>query len=110
MSEFLTTASNLQCPHGGTVSVTSSNTRAKAGGAFIVRSGDTFLVGGCPFTPGSAPPHPCVRVQWLTSALSNKAQGDASLTKESVGLCIAADGAPQGNVLVNATQACVKGR
>jgi hypothetical protein len=109
MGAFLTTSSALQCPHGGSVSAVSANTRAKAGGSFILRAGDTFTIAGCPFTlPGGAP-HPCVRVTWIVSALRNKAAGDASLTADSVGLCVAADSAPQGTAIISSTQQDAKG-
>lgn len=108
MGAFLTTDSTLQCPHGGSVSAVTSNTKAKAGGAFLVRAGDTFTIAGCAFTIGPTP-HPCMRVQWVVSAVRNKAAGDSALTSDSVGLCLAADSAPQGAVLINNTQQQAKG-
>lgn len=109
MSELLTTAAVLQCPHGGSVSATTSNTHAKADGAFILRPGDTFTISGCSFTLPGVGPHPCLQVQWIVSALRNKAAGDAALHKDSVGLCLAGDSAPQGTVLVQSTQMKAKG-
>ena len=108
MAEFLTTASVLQCPHGGSVSSVTSNARTKADGAYIVRKGDTFTIAGCAFNV-SGSPHPCVKVQWVTSALRVKVAADDALTKDSVGLCLAADQAPQGTVLVSNTQTRSKG-
>lgn len=107
MSALLTTASVLMCPHGGTVSIVSSNTRALAQAA-LVRPSDTFTIAGCAFsTP--AGPHPCVRVQWMVSALRVKAGGDFALNTSSVGMCLAADSAPQGTVLIQTTQPKVSG-
>ena len=103
MSNLLTTSSVLMCPHGGTVTIASSNTRAKAGD-FLARSSDTFTIAGCPFTLPSTTPHPCVRVQWVKSALRCQAGGDFLLGQDSVGLCLAADQAPQGTVLIQSTQ------
>lgn len=103
MGAFLTTASTIMCPHGGTMQAACSNTRAKAGGAPILRSDDTFTISGCPLNI-SGSPHPCVRVQWIVTATRNTAQGGPSLTDASVGLCMAADGAPQGTAQVVATQ------
>jgi hypothetical protein len=54
-------------------------------------------------------PHPCVRVQWTLTAMMHKAAGDLCLTMDSIGLCLAADSAPQGPVQINNTQAKVKG-
>lgn len=108
MAELLTTASTMMCPHGGTVSAISSNTKTKAGGSFVLRSSDTFVIAGCPLNVAGAP-HPCVQVRWVQTALKSKAIGDFTLTTNSVGLCIAADQATQGTVLINYTQSKVKG-
>lgn len=103
MGALLTTASTLQCPHGGQVQIMSSNTRATAGGNALVRASDTFTIAGCTFAPGGAA-HPCVSVQWVSTALRGTVLGDALLTLDSVGLCLAADNAPQGTVLIQSTQ------
>ena len=108
MAGLLTTASTMMCPHGGMVSAMSSNTKAKAGGSFVLRSTDTFTIAGCPFALGPTP-HPCVQVRWVQTSLKSKAIGDFTLTTNSVGLCIAADQATQGTVLINYTQSKVKG-
>jgi hypothetical protein len=110
MAELLTTASVLQCPHGGSVSISSTNTHAKAGGSFILRPSDTFTISGCPFTLPGPTAHPCVRVEWVVSALKSKAAGDATLTKDSTGMCMAGDNAPQGTVSVSSTQSSAKGK
>ncbi|MCY1078704.1 hypothetical protein [Archangium lansingense] len=103
MGALLNTSSTLQCPHGGQVQVMSSNTRAKAGGSFLVRASDTFTIAGCVFAPGGVP-HPCMSVKWVSTALRGTVLGDALLTMDSVGLCLAADNAPQGTVLILSTQ------
>jgi hypothetical protein len=103
-AHFLTTTSVLSCPHSGTVTASTANTRVKAAGQPIVRSTDTFTIAGCTFTIGPTP-HPCVRVRWDVHAEHHTAQGDPSLTLESVGLCLAADGATQGTVVISSTQA-----
>jgi hypothetical protein len=105
---LLNRASVLMCPHGGTVQVITGNARAKAGGDFIVRSGDTFTIVGCPFMVSSNP-HPCVRVQWTTHALRSKVTGNHPLTHASMGLCLAADNATQGAVIINTVQQWVRG-
>ena len=103
MPALLTTSSSMTCPHGGTVTASSSNTHVKAGGDYVVRASDQFTIAGCGFPPGG-PPHPCVQVQWVQPNTRSKAMSDFTLSEASVGLCLAADGAPQGTVLVNATQ------
>lgn len=111
MAGLLTTASTLQCPHGGQVKVTTSNTRVNAASSPAVCSSDTFTISGCSFAlPPPVGPHPCVRVQWVKASLHVKVVSAAVLTEESVGLCLAADSVPQGSVLVNSTQAKVSGK
>ncbi len=102
MSNLITTLSALICPHGGTVSIISSNARAKAGAA-LVRASDNFTIAGCAFNV-SGVLHPCVTVRWISTALRCKAGGDVCLTTASAGLCLAADQAPQGSVLIQVTQ------
>ena len=68
MAGLLTTSSSMMCPHGGTVSAISSNTKAKAGGDYILRSSDTFMIAGCALNIAGAP-HPCMQVQWVQPAL-----------------------------------------
>lgn len=109
MANLLTAASVMMCPHGGTVNAISSNTKAKAAGSYLLRASDTFLIVGCPLNVAGAP-HPCVQVQWVQTALKSKAIGDFNLTMNSVGLCVAADQAVQGTVLINTTQPKVSGR
>lgn len=108
MPALLTTSSVLMCPHGGSVRITSSNTKASAGD-FLARVSDTFTITGCTFAPGGAA-HPCVRVQWTTHALRCQAVGDFVLNQDSVGHCLAADEAPQGTVMIQSTQTKVSGQ
>lgn len=109
MASFLTTSSVLMCPHGGTVTIITSNTKVMAGGDFLVRASDTFIVAGCPFVI-VLDPHPCVQVQWVQPAARSQAVGDFTLTEESVGLCIAVDESVQGTVLITVTQEQVAGQ
>lgn len=108
MGNYLTTSSTLQCPHGGMVSAIAANTKVSLGGSPIVLSSDTFTVGGCAFNVAGAP-HPCLQVQWIVTALMATADGSQPLTTDSVGLCKAADGAPQGPVMIASTQPKVSG-
>jgi len=108
----LTTASTLQCPHGGQVQISSSNTTVKAGGSAAVTSADTFSISGCPFQIPATPPipSPCVRAQWLVPDLQTKVGGTATLSEGSSGLCLAATSVPQGPVSVTNTQTSVQTR
>jgi hypothetical protein len=110
MGALLTTVSMLMCPHGGTVTAISSNTQVSAGGAPLVRSSDTFIIAGCPFTLPGPVPSPCMTVQWIQTDTQSKAAGDFTLSMNSMGLCLAATQAPQGTVLINNTQQKVTGQ
>jgi hypothetical protein len=103
MPAFLTTASVLMCPHGGTVQASSSNTQVQAGGAPILRSSDAFVIAGCPFMIGTSP-HPCVTINWVQPAAQSTVLDDPTLTEASVGLCVAPDQAVQGPVNIVTTQ------
>jgi hypothetical protein len=102
-SHFLTTASVLQCPHLGTVTATTSNTKLKADGAYVLRATDTFVIAGCTFMKGSNP-NPCVKVQWVVHAMLTQADGAPALTRDSVGLCLDGTSAPQGTVVMLSVQ------
>jgi len=107
MSNALTTASVLMCPHGGTVSITSSNTRVQGDGSPLALASDTFTISGCPFQipvgPGTKP-SPCVKVQWLVTDLHATVGGQATLSTASSGLCLSAEQLPQGPVSISSTQ------
>jgi hypothetical protein len=96
------------CPHGGTVTATTTNTRVNAVSSPVLRSSDTFLIAGCPFFVGPSP-HPCTTLQWLAADLRSKVVGDFTLSDACVGMCLAADQAPQGAVMIASTQPRVKG-
>ncbi|MEU4244757.1 hypothetical protein [Actinoplanes sp. NPDC026619] len=107
MGDYLTASSVLMCPHGGSVSPVAGNTVLTLGGTAILLSDDSFPIGGCAFAPSA--PHPCVQVEWMVTAQRAAAGGAAPLTTDSVGLCKAADGAPQGPVQIQTTQPTVGG-
>lgn len=107
MGDYLTAASTLTCPHGGTVSPVPGTTAVRVAGSAILTSADSFPIAGCPFPP-SGTPHPCIQVQWAVTAMRG-ASGAPALTTDSVGLCTAADGAVQGQVLIQSTQSSGSG-
>jgi hypothetical protein len=111
MAALLTTAASLSCPHGGSVSIVSANTKVLAGAPLALAT-DTFTISGCPFQipigTGSVP-HPCVTVHWLKPNLRTTVNGAPTLSQDSVGLCLAADQVPQGPVSVSQTQPLVSG-
>jgi hypothetical protein len=91
------------CPHGGQVTTISSDTRVLAGGAPVALVTDQFMVAGCAFVVGSVP-QPCVMVQWSAPTVETLINGQPAVTALSVGLCIAANGAPNGPAIVGCTQ------
>lgn len=103
----LNTMAALCCPHGGKVTIASSNARVAAGGAPLALSSDAFTIVGCPFQIPVGPvmvPSPCVRVQWVLPDLRDKTAGSLGLSQGSAGLCLAATQVPQGPVSVLGTQ------
>lgn len=106
----LTTASSLTCPHGGTVAIVSANAHIAAAGVPLALATDTFTISGCPFqipVGVGTVPSPCIRVQWMVTDLASGVAGAATLSTSSVGLCLAATQAPQGPVVIGATQSLV---
>jgi hypothetical protein len=91
------------CPHGGQVMAASKDLRVLATGMVTLAS-DQFTVVGCAFsTP--AGPQPCVRVQWMgpfTTRCTFMTQ--PAVTAGTIGMCLAANGAPNGPVVVAGTQ------
>ena len=107
MPALLTAASTMMCPHGGTVTAIPGSTRASAGAA-ILRGSDTFIIAGCAFNISGAP-SPCVSVNWVVTATRVQHAGGLVLNESSMGLCLAATQAPQGTVIIAATQSRVSG-
>jgi hypothetical protein len=99
MSALLTTASVMHCPHLGTVQPQTKNNRVRFAGTAALRETDSFPIVGCIFSTSSGS-HPCVRVEWQSTALRSTVLGDATLTEDSVGFCYAADKALQGTVQI----------
>lgn len=95
------------CPHGGQVTTISSNARVMVGGMPVATFADTSLVAGCAFTPVA--PQPCLRVQWIVPATRVVVMGQPVLLQSSTGLCIGPTQAPQGPVIIAATQTRVIG-
>jgi len=105
----LTTASTMICPHGGSVSGVSTSPRATAG-ATVLRSGDSYMIAGCPFTLPSGTPSPCVTVNWSTPDTRVTISSSPTLSQGSVGLCMSAAQVPQGTVQILVTQPRVSTR
>lgn len=101
---ILTTASVIQCPHGGSARLVTSNTSLEIGGAMALVETDVPPVAGCPFVLPGPKPSPCVTISWSGGSRNVDADGVPVLTTASVGLCKSAEGAPQGPAVVASTQ------
>lgn len=101
---LLTTASTIQCPHGGQAVLFTSNARVMADGAPVLLSSDVHPVAGCAFTLPGGKPSPCLRIEWASPAGSSEVGGAAPLVKTSVGKCLSPEGAPQGVAIIANTQ------
>jgi hypothetical protein len=102
----LTTGATLLCPHGGQVQAIPAQVRVKAADAVLTAS-DTFTIAGCAFTLPSGTPSPCLSVKWLVVDTRVTAAA-ATLSTSSTGLCMSAQNAPQGSVVIANTQQRVK--
>ncbi len=92
-----------QCPHGGQMSIISSNTRVLANGSPLATMADSFTVAGCAFTAGTKP-QPCVNIQWIVAATRVLVGGSPAVVATGSGLCLSAERIPQGPPSVTSTQ------
>ena len=100
---IVTVGATALCPHAGSVSIVSTNTRVLLGGQPAATSADSFLIAGCAFTVGPKA-QPCVKVQWLVPAVRVKVNGQPVILQNSTGLCLSAEQIPQGAPNVVVTQ------
>jgi hypothetical protein len=99
----------IRCPHGATASAQTTNMRVKVGGGYALLVTDVFTIAGCPFVLPGPTPHPCMTIRWLLPAFRVRVTGKPVLLQSSIGLCLAADGIPQGVALVSGVQNQVSG-
>ncbi len=104
MPACLTTADQIQCPHGGIATLMTSNqfVSVQASRKVLLES-DVHVVAGCAFTIGPKP-SPCLRIEWTGGASSVSIAGVKVLLASSIGKCINAENAPQGVALISGTQ------
>jgi uncharacterized Zn-binding protein involved in type VI secretion len=101
--------SSAICPHGGQVSIISTNSRVLVSGQPVATLSDNYLIAGCAFTVPPGKPQPCVKVLWLAPASRVLVGGQPVILQTSTGLCQSAEQIPQGAPTVIATQARVSG-
>ena len=112
MIAILTTASTIQCPHGGSVTLTTANQVAKIDGSPALLETDIHTISGCPFQipiGTGTKPSPCVTVRWSAPATQTKVNQLGVLLQTSVGLCSSAEQAPQGTAIIAQVQQSAKG-
>lgn len=96
----LTQATTLSCPHGGKVMSVPQNSQASAG-ALLLSETDTFSIAGCVFTLPGPTPSPCVSVEWKRVDQKVQVNRAATLSAASIGVCRAANGTPQGPLVIH---------
>jgi hypothetical protein len=101
--DLLTTASSIQCPHGGQATLTTANSRTSATANVLLET-DVHIVAGCTFTLPGPKPSPCVKIEWQAGATRAGVNGTPVLVKSSVGLCYSPENAPQGTAVIVNTQ------
>lgn len=104
--KVLTTGSTVMCPHGGSASLSTANSKAKAASGKALLVSDTHTVSGCSFMIGTKP-SPCLKIEWAAGAAKVKAGGTAVLVDSSVGKCLSPENAPQGVATVAQAEAKV---
>ena len=99
---ILNSGSTVMCPHGGQVSMITTNTRVMVEGQPAVTVDDQGQVAGCPSGQ-------CVSVEWLVPASRVFVNGKPVILSHSSGICQGADTSPKGTPVVITTQTRVKG-
>ncbi len=98
------------CMHGGQLTLQATQTRVRVSGQPVHTLDDPALVAGCPFTFPAPTYHPCVRVRWTGAATRVRVQGRPVVLQDTVGVCLAADQAPQGTPMIIQCQPRVRAR
>jgi hypothetical protein len=91
------------CPHGGQITVPSSDSRVLVGAPAVLVT-DMGTVAGCAFTVPPGKPQPCATVQFLVPATRVTVMGQPVVLQTSSGLCLSADGIPAGPPIIASTQ------
>jgi hypothetical protein len=98
----------VQCLHGGVATPIPSNAKVLVGGSPALLATDQWVLTPCAFVLGPKP-SPCVRIQWTMPALRVTVNGAPVLLATSIGLCLSAEGLPQGLATVAGAQTKVLG-
>jgi hypothetical protein len=99
MAAILTIANQIQCPHGGSATLETSNTSLLVDGEAALLESDIHQIAGCTFTPGTTP-SPCVLIQWSGGASLLQVDQVGVLLESSTGMCLNGAGATQGTAMI----------
>lgn len=99
---ILNSGSTVMCPHGGQVSMITTNTRVMVEGQPVVTIDDQGQVAGCPSGQ-------CASVVWLAPASRVFVNGRPVVLSHSSGMCRGADASPKGTPVVISTPTRVRG-
>lgn len=102
MPAILTTASKIQCPHGGAAILSTHNATTSAGARMLVED-DVHTVMPCSFTVGTQY-SPCATIAWKNPSTAVSVGGKKVLLTTSLGECKNGQGAFQGFALIQQTQ------
>jgi uncharacterized Zn-binding protein involved in type VI secretion len=95
---------SAMCPHGGQITVISSNARVLVNGMPVATLADMGTVAGCVFTVPGPKPQPCVTARWLVPATRVLINGTPALIQTSTGICQSVEQIPQGPPTITVTQ------
>lgn len=104
---ILTTNSKVNCLHGGSAILTTSNAQLMVDGAPALLETDVHSVAGCAFqipAPSGTKPSPCVKIEWSGGSTKMQVNGAGVLIQSSVGKCYSPEGAMQGVAIIASTQ------
>lgn len=100
MPPVVTTASQVQCMHGGMATLVTTNSVLLAGGMPALLETDIPIIAGCAFVVGVVP-SPCLTIEWAGAATKLTVNGAGVVLIDSIGMCMNAAGAPQGVAIVS---------
>ena len=109
VSSLLHVGAIILCPHGGQVSLMTSNSRVFVSRQPVVTQNDTSIIAGCTYAIPSYSPHPCVLVKWFIPATRVFMKSQPVILQNSVGMCQSADQSTQGPPNIVSLQCRVKG-
>lgn len=89
--------------HGGTVILTTSNTKLMVDNSPALLESDVHTIVGCSFFMGTKY-SPCVRLEWSGGAAKATSSETKVLVRSSIGKCYSGEGATQGVAIVAMTQ------